>query len=115
MALLPSPSSPPLTFLLQAPAQEPHCFPTPAMERTAQELQAASDAKERTRLLLSYAKRLAPLPESARADANRVMGCTAQVGRRAPPACICWESLLRWRTEQQLRSGARRWPCASWG
>ncbi|GAB4820689.1 hypothetical protein N2152v2_007735 [Parachlorella kessleri] len=49
------------------------------MERLAQELQAAADAKERTRLLLGYAKRLPQFPEAARRDANRVMGCTAQV------------------------------------
>lgn len=63
-------------------------FPTPALERFAAELTAAAGAQERSRLLLGYARQLAPLPEAARTDANRVMGCTAQVGRRAS-ICLC--------------------------
>ena len=59
------------------------------MERVAQELQAAADAKERTRLLLGYAKRLPHFPEAARRDANRVMGCTAQV-TRSPRVLKVW-------------------------
>jgi sulfur transfer protein SufE len=65
------PSSP------QAPPALP--FPTPALERLAAELSAAEGPQERSRLLLGYARRLPPLPDAARTDANRVMGCTAQV------------------------------------
>lgn len=57
-------------------------FPTPALERFAAELQAAGGQQERSRLLLEYARRLPAYPEAARTDAHRVMGCTAQVGRR---------------------------------
>jgi hypothetical protein len=66
---------------VQAPAQSgaQQAFPTPPLEALARELQAAADAKERTRLLLGYGRRLPPFPEAARRDANRVMGCTAQV------------------------------------
>lgn len=49
------------------------------MRQFAEELQSVSGAQERSRLLLSYAKQLQPLPEADRRDANRVMGCTAQV------------------------------------
>ncbi|EFN58534.1 hypothetical protein CHLNCDRAFT_19680, partial [Chlorella variabilis] len=49
------------------------------LERLATELLAAAGPQERSRLLLGYARRLAPLPDAARTDANRVMGCTAQV------------------------------------
>lgn len=59
-------------------------FPTPAMERLAAELTAAGGPQERSRLLLGYARHLPPLPDAARTDANRVMGCTAQVGVRVP-------------------------------
>eukprot|EP00887_Chlorella_sp_A99_P001402 scaffold8.g1402.t1 len=49
------------------------------MRAFAEELAAAGDAKERSRLLLSYAQRLPALAAEERRDANRVMGCTAQV------------------------------------
>lgn len=49
------------------------------MARAAAELQAAGDAISRSRILLQYAQSLPPMPEGARIDANRVMGCTAQV------------------------------------
>lgn len=55
-------------------------FPTTALERFAAELQAAGGQQERSRLLLEYARRLPAYPETARTDAHRVMGCTAQVG-----------------------------------
>lgn len=54
-------------------------FPTTALERFAAELQAAGGQQERSRLLLEYARRLPAYPETARTDAHRVMGCTAQV------------------------------------
>jgi hypothetical protein len=60
----------------QAPLAAP--LPTPALEALAAELRSAADIQERSRLLLGYARRLAPLPEAARSDAHRVMGCTAQ-------------------------------------
>lgn len=63
---------------LQAPAAAP--FPSPALQSLAAELQAAGGPQERSRLLVSYARRLPPLPEAAHTDAHRVMGCTAQVG-----------------------------------
>ena len=60
-------------------APEPVRFPSPAMERAAAELAAAPDAAARSRLLLRFAQALPPMPQGARCDANRVMGCTAQV------------------------------------
>ena len=84
----------------QAPLAVP--LPTPALEALAAELRAAGDIQERSRLLLGYACRLAPLPEAARSDAHRVMGCTAQVGGRrarfrqhAGPRCcrLHWQGL----------------------
>lgn len=54
-------------------------YPSPAMRAFAEELAASGDAKERSRLLLSYAQRLPALAAEERRDANRVMGCTAQV------------------------------------
>lgn len=60
-------------------------FPTAALAATAAELTAAADVQERSRLLLGYARRLPAMPEAERTDANRVMGCTAQVGRPAGP------------------------------
>lgn len=59
--------------------QDGNLFPTTRMRQFAEELQSVSGAQERSRLLLSYAKQLQPLPEADRRDANRVMGCTAQV------------------------------------
>lgn len=40
---------------------------------------AASDAKERARLLIEAARALPAFPAAARVAQNRVMGCTAQV------------------------------------
>lgn len=54
-------------------------FPTPRMTEVAAELQAAPGQQERARLLLQLAKRLPAMSDAARTDANRVMGCTAQV------------------------------------
>lgn len=94
---------------MQAPPAVP--FPTPTLERLATELLAAAGPQERSRLLLGYARRLAPLPDAARTDANRVMGCTAQVGVRSVPqpwlgcaeptrrhkhAALRFQTLLRW-------------------
>ena len=47
--------------------------------RIAAEFQAASGAKDRAGLLLKFADRLPHLPAEQRTNANRVMGCTAQV------------------------------------
>ncbi|KAL4443002.1 hypothetical protein ABPG77_008493 [Micractinium sp. CCAP 211/92] len=60
-----------------APAVAP--FPTPVLAAAAAELTAAADVQERSRLLLGYARRMPAMPEAERTDANRVMGCTAQV------------------------------------
>lgn len=54
-------------------------LPAPALA-ALQRFQAAGDAKAKARLLLEYAAALPPFPDSAKVDANRVMGCTAQVG-----------------------------------
>jgi sulfur transfer protein SufE len=43
------------------------------------DFRAASGPKERAGLLLKYADRLPHLPAGQRTDANRVMGCIAQV------------------------------------
>jgi len=43
------------------------------------ELQRAGGARERTRLLLEYARQLPRMAASERTMANRVMGCTSQV------------------------------------
>lgn len=64
-------------------------FPTPVLAAAAAELTAAADVQERSRLLLGYARRMPAMPEAERTDANRVMGCTAQVGPQAAHAsCI---------------------------
>lgn len=76
---------------LHGPSPKTHCnpshaqalpavpFPSPALESFAADLSAAPGPQERSRLLLGYARRLPAMPEGARTDANRVMGCTAQV------------------------------------
>ncbi len=55
-------------------------FAVPAdLEVIAAEFEARPGAKDRVQLLLDYAKRLMPMDAAAKTDANRVMGCTAQV------------------------------------
>lgn len=49
------------------------------LEAIAADFEGRQGAQERVQLLLEYAKRLPPMPASAKTDANRVMGCTAQV------------------------------------
>ncbi|KAK9837492.1 hypothetical protein WJX81_006535 [Elliptochloris bilobata] len=49
------------------------------LQDVSSELRAAGGARERTRLLLQYARALPRLPASERTMANRVMGCTSQV------------------------------------
>ncbi|KAL4457736.1 hypothetical protein ABPG75_012601 [Micractinium tetrahymenae] len=65
------------TAATEAPVAVP--FPTAALAELAAELSAAADVQQRSRLLVGYASRLPAMPEAARTDANRVMGCTAQV------------------------------------
>ena len=69
------------TYLLQVvPATSALIqFPTPAMASIAAAMQAAPDAASRSRMLLEYAKSAPAAPAELRTDANRVMGCTAQV------------------------------------
>jgi quinolinate synthase len=54
-------------------------FPTVSMTHLAAKLTNASDATARSRLLLELASSLSAPPQDLRQDANRVMGCTAQV------------------------------------
>ena len=55
-------------------------FAKPAsLEAIAAEFGGRQHAQDRVQLLLEYAKRLPPMPAAAKTDANRVMGCTAQV------------------------------------
>lgn len=62
------------------------------LEVIAAEFEGRQGAQERVQLLLEYAKRLPPMPASAKTDANRVMGCTAQV--IAGDACAMMSSAL---------------------
>lgn len=50
-----------------------------SLEAIAAEFEGRQHVQERVQLLLEYAKRLPPMPAAAKTDANRVMGCTAQV------------------------------------
>ncbi len=53
---------------------------TPAkLNRIVEKLQRASSPRKRHEVLLSYAKRLPELPESAKIPDNKVPGCTSQV------------------------------------
>ncbi|CAG9463228.1 unnamed protein product [Pedinophyceae sp. YPF-701] len=54
-------------------------MPTEALARTAQAFSGAADAKARLKMLVELAQGAEHLPESARTDENRVLGCTAQV------------------------------------
>lgn len=60
----------------------------------AAEFQQASGPKERAGLLLKYAERLPHLPADKRTDANRVMGCTAQVCPLQMSCIWCWLVLI---------------------
>ena len=44
------------------------------------DFKSVADDKGRLKLLLDYARQLPAFPEEQRTYANRVMGCTAQVG-----------------------------------
>lgn len=46
--------------------------------------QACADAKERYQLVMQYARALPEYPEELKQNANRVLGCTAQVSRVTP-------------------------------
>ena len=50
-----------------------------AVQRIVNEFQSVSDAKERYKLVLRYAKQLPALDESCKVAPNRVMGCTSEV------------------------------------
>lgn len=49
------------------------------LEHLAEEFGSLREPVERVKRLLHYAAAMAPMPESNRVDANRVMGCTARV------------------------------------
>lgn len=49
------------------------------LNRIVEKLQRASSPRKRHEVLLSYAKRLPQLPESAKIPDNKVPGCTSQV------------------------------------
>ena len=57
--------------------------------RIAAEFQAASGPKDRAGLLLKFADRLPHLPAEQHTNANRVMGCTAQVSAMLCSAHTC--------------------------
>jgi sulfur transfer protein SufE len=59
---------------MQAPPAVPE-----RISSTMAKFQAASDAKERYKLMLQYAAALPAFPEQYKTAVNRVMGCTAQV------------------------------------
>lgn len=50
-----------------------------SIQAIADQFQSLSDAKERYKLLLKYAKRLPTMNASDKTSANRVMGCTSEV------------------------------------
>jgi sulfur transfer protein SufE len=47
---------------------------------TVAKFASCADAKQRYQLVLQYADSLPELPEDLKTNANRVLGCTAQVG-----------------------------------
>jgi sulfur transfer protein SufE len=51
------------------------------LDEVVAEFSALPNPQDRLRLLVEYSKQLTPLPSEAKTDANRVMGCTAQVIR----------------------------------
>lgn len=54
--------------------------PSSRLDAAVAEFAVIPEPQERLKLLLEYAEQLKPLPAEAKTDANRVMGCTAQVG-----------------------------------
>jgi quinolinate synthase len=68
-----------LDIMLQVGHRKLTVWPSPAFESMAMDLQTAKSAAQRSQVLLQLARSAsASLPE-LRSDANRVMGCTAQV------------------------------------
>lgn len=55
---------------------------SPRLDAAIAEFSALSDAQDRLKLLLEYGKQLQPLAAASKTDANRVMGCTAQVSNK---------------------------------
>lgn len=53
------------------------------------EFSAVPNPQDRLKLLIEYSKQLKPMPAEAKTDANRVMGCTAQVNCSVLRACVC--------------------------
>ena len=51
------------------------------LDEVIAEFSVLSSPQDRLKLLVEYSKQLKPMPAEAKTDANRVMGCTAQVIR----------------------------------
>lgn len=82
-----------------APAAAPAAAPAPLPPSLAAALApfaAAASARERASLLVQAGRRLPPLPEASRTNANRVIGCTAQVRAcvRVPRAAACGRACM---------------------
>jgi cysteine desulfuration protein SufE len=54
-------------------------FRPPALDKIVRRLHQATDPKRRYEYLLWFAKRLPPLPETAKVPENKVPGCVSQV------------------------------------
>ncbi len=67
---LPDASADPLSLTMTTPEK---------LNRIVEKLQRASSPRKRHEVLLSYAKRLPQLPDSAKIPDNKVPGCTSQV------------------------------------
>lgn len=61
--------------------------PSPRLDAAIAEFAAIGEPQERLKLLLEYGKQLKPMAADAKTDANRVMGCTAQVACPASQSC----------------------------
>jgi cysteine desulfuration protein SufE len=51
----------------------------PNLERIVDRLKRRTDPKQKYEQLLAYAKKLEPMPEEAKIQANKVQGCVSQV------------------------------------
>lgn len=65
----------------ERPVLEPQT-PSPQLDAVIAEFSVLPNPQDRLKLLLQYGKQLEPLAAAAKTDANRVMGCTAQVSAR---------------------------------
>jgi sulfur transfer protein SufE len=74
--------------VIERPAAEAQPAST-RLDEVISEFSAVPSPQDRLKLLIEYSKQLKPMPAEAKTDANRVMGCTAQVNCSVLRAYVC--------------------------